>query len=100
MVKSLLDWLPSRLLAAAFALTGNFVESSDELLVSVRVASMPAAQVLNSVAVAATGADKHPAPEGELLGEYAARQAESYSSLVRRSGIFWVVVISLVVLFL
>lgn len=93
------DWLPSRLLAAAFALTGNFVESTDELLSIARAPSMPATQVLVAVALAATGADKQPVPEGSLFGEYAAQQTQTCSALLRRSGIFWVVIISLVVVF-
>lgn len=88
-----IDWVPARLLAAAFTVTGNFVESWDELLDSLTAPDMTAPAVLYSVAMAATGEDRRPAPENGF-GVFAARQNQGLSALMRRSGVFWLVLIS------
>lgn len=93
------DWVPARLMASAFTLTGNFVESADELLAGLIGGGMQAPDLLYSVAMAATGEDKKPVPESEF-GLYAARQNEMFAGLVRRSYVAWLVVVSLVVLLL
>ena len=93
----LADWVPARLLAASFTLTGNFVESADELLAGLLGGKMEVQELLYSVAMAATGEDKRAVPESEF-GIYAARQNELFSALVRRSSVAWVVVVSLGVL--
>lgn len=93
------DWVPARLLAAAFTLTGDFVESADELLAGVLHGKVCASDLLHSVAMAATGEDKKEAPE-QGFGLYAARQNEMFAGLVRRSSVAWVVVVALIVLLL
>lgn len=93
----LADWVPVRLLALSFTLTGNFVESADELLAGIAGGKMEAPELLHSVAMAATGEDKKPVPESDF-GSYAARQNELFAALVRRSSGAWVVVVSLAVL--
>jgi AmpE protein len=91
------DWVPARLLAASFTLTGNFVESADELLAGITGRKMEVQALLYSVAMAATGEDKKVMP-GSDFGLYAARQNELIAALVRRSFVAWVVVVSLGVL--
>lgn len=93
----LADWVPARLLAASFTITGNFVESSDELLAGILRGKMEVGELLYSVAMAATGEDKTPVPEAGF-GTYAARQNELFAALVRRSSVAWVVLVSLGVL--
>lgn len=93
----LADWAPGRLLTVAFAVTGNFVESADELLAGFVGVSMESSSLLYSVAMAATGEDQHVPPEAGF-GLFAARQSETFEALVRRSGIAWLVVISALVL--
>ena len=90
------DWIPARLLAAAFTVTGNFVESWDELLDSLTAPDMTAPAVLYSVAMAATGEDRRPAPDTGY-GVFAARQNEYLTALMRRSFVFWLVLISALV---
>ncbi len=92
-----IDWAPARLTAAAFVLTGNFIDSADELYDGFRTAGMPATPLLYSVAMAATGQDRVAVPIDDF-GEFAARQNEILQSLLRRSNVCWVVVISLLVL--
>lgn len=91
------DWVPARLLAASFTLTGNFVESADELLAGILGGKMGVRELLYSVAMAATGEDKKVAPESGF-GLYAARQNELFAALVRRSSVAWVLLVSLGVL--
>lgn len=93
----LADWVPARLLAASFTLTGNFVESADELLAGILGGKMRVRDLLYSVAMAATGEDKKEVPDTGF-GLYAARQNELFAALVRRSSLAWVVVVSLGVL--
>ena len=93
----LADWVPARLLAASFTLTGNFVESADELLAGFAGGKMRAPDLLYSVAMAATGEDKKPLPEDDF-GVHAARQNEQFAALVRRSSVAWIVLVSLGVL--
>jgi len=93
------DWIPARLLAAAFTVTGNFVESWDELLDSLLAPDMAAPAVLYSVAMAATGEDRRALPDVGF-GAFAARQNEALSALMRRSAIFWLVLVSLLIVLL
>lgn len=91
------DWLPARLLAASFTLTGNFVESADELLSAVVGGRIGAPKLLYRVAMAATGEDRKALPETGF-GTFAARQNEVFAALVGRSLVAWIVVVSLGVL--
>ncbi|TDG15056.1 hypothetical protein E2F43_02110 [Seongchinamella unica] len=91
------DWVPVRLLAAAFTLTGNFVASADELWDALREPRMPSTDVLYSVALAATGEDRVPPEEGGLSGQRAAAQNETFVALVRRASICWVALIAALV---
>jgi AmpE protein len=91
------DWVPARLAGAAFVVTGNFIDSVDELYDGFRQPRMGAQALLYSVAMAATGQDRQEAPAADY-GDFAARQNESLQALLRRSHVCWVVVISLLVL--
>lgn len=91
------DWLPARLTAAAFVVTGDFIDSADELYDTFRQPQMAAPALLYSVATAATGQDRVAVP-GQDFGDFAARENEIMQALLRRSQVCWVVVISLLVL--
>lgn len=91
------DWIPARLTAASFVVMGNFIDSVDELYAGVRRPGMTATELLYTVAMAATGQDRLPAPAADF-GDFAARQNEIIQALLRRSQVCWVVVISLLVL--
>ncbi len=94
------DWVPVRLLAAAFILTGNFVASADELWDALRSPDMSSPEVLFTVAMAATGQDRMPEEEGGLSGQRAATENEMFAALVQRASVCWVAVIAgLVVMF-
>jgi AmpE protein len=95
------DWIPVRLLAAAFAITGDFVGSRDELLRGLTDPTRDGGELLLEVATAAAGSGGSPgAPDGENFGETAARQHEALSGLLSRSAICWLVVIALGVVLL
>ena len=91
------DWLPARLLAAAFSLTGDFVGSRDELLQEFVNAPVDAHDLLESVGRASLGI-KEPGVESDAgYGAVAEQQINETASLLLRSAICWVVVISLLV---
>ena len=95
----LADWIPVRLLAAAFSIAGDFVASRDQLLHAVVNRTMAAPQLLQSVSLPALGSDKQAPAEGEPFGEFAAMQNREMASLLYRSAACWVAVIALLVLF-
>lgn len=84
----LLDWLPARLMAAAFTITGDFIGSREALVDVVFETDLTAGQVLQQVAEAAEGsANLEP---DERISRYAA--------LLSRSTAAWVVVLAVFVL--
>ena len=94
-----LDWIPARLLAAAFALTGDFIGSRSALLAAVQDASKEACELLYGVATAALGSGlAGPDAEGVDFGPAAAVQNRELASLLSRSAVCWVVVLALLVL--
>jgi AmpE protein len=94
------DWVPARLLAAAFTLTGDFVGSRDVLLNGLGDTSVEAGQLLYTVGTAALGTAPSPSPDETTFGESAAEKNLNAGRLISRSAACWVVVISLVVLLL
>ena len=94
-----LDWIPARLLAATFALAGDFVRSWDELVHGLLDGTAEAGDLLYSVARAACGAEA-PLSGSAGFGERAAEQNRELSSLLRRSAVCWVGIFSLLVLLL
>ena len=97
----LLDWLPARLLAATFTLTGDFIASRDSLLAALADTGADAGPVLYTVGVAALGPDAAIVPdEDAVTGPAAAAQNREFNALLARSAACWIVVLSLLVLLL
>lgn len=94
----LLDWVPARLLAIAFALTGDFVGSRDKLLDSLFDTSVNIAQLLHKVGTAALGGELPESEDALAYGQDAATQNRETGALLSRSAVCWVAVISLLVL--
>ncbi len=93
----LVDWVPARLLAATFVVTGHFVNSRDEFLQVLQSGHERAESLLYRVGAAAVASPPVPA---EGFGLWAAEQNEEFGGLLRRSAGAWLVLISLyVVLF-
>ncbi len=93
-VRHWLDWLPVRLLALTFAITGDFIRSRDALLDSF-ASGTPAMEVLQQVGRAAAGP---PSADDELPGEVAAVEVAEQAALLSRSAATWVVLAALVTL--
>tara|TARA_R110002110_G_scaffold91264_2_gene237569 strand:- start:190970 stop:191824 length:855 start_codon:yes stop_codon:yes gene_type:complete len=92
------DWVPVRLVAAAFSLTGDFVRSRDALLSSLSDVSESAAGVLFAVGSRALGAPAVVVVEDEdasALGERAAQENTEFAALLRRSAFAWLAALSL-----
>lgn len=93
------DWLPARLLAATFALTGDFMGSRTTLLAAFQALTADAGTVLYSVGLAALGPAEAVAGEGDdEFGPVAAAQNREFDALLSRSAVCWIVVLSLLVL--
>lgn len=91
------DWLPARLLAATFSLTGDFVCSRAPLLAGLADVQLAPGDLLDDVGTAALS-PWSPESTGERFGEQAAEQNIELGSLMSRSAAGWVALISLVVL--
>lgn len=94
------DWLPARLLASTFALTGDFVGSREKLVDALLNASADAGDMLYDVAMSALGQGSGDPGPDESFGERAAAQNRELGSLLRRSAACWLAVLSLLVLLL
>ncbi len=94
----LADWIPARLLAAAFTLTGDFVRSRDTVLHGLSDASARISQLLYSVGTAALGDAPAEFPDDLAFGQAAAAQNKETGSLLSRSAAAWVAVLSVAVL--
>ena len=92
------DWLPVRLVAATFSLTGDFLASRDKLLASFSQASQSASEVLISIARAALGLKRGDTQSD--VGDVAAAQVNQIEALLSRCAVFWLASISLLVLLL
>jgi AmpE protein len=93
----LADWVPARLLAATFTLTGDFVSSRDTLFNSLGDVAVAPDQLLYEVGTAALGDSPAQAPDGQSFSTYAAAQNEDTGKLLSRSAIAWVALLSLII---
>jgi len=95
-----LDWIPTRVLAAGFAVTGNFLTSRDTLLSSFSNFEETSGAVLLSVGQAAIGAPSLDDGDGQAdLSQRYAGETSELRDLMSRSAGAWLLVISLFVLF-
>ena len=97
----LLDWIPARLLAATFALTGDFIGSREQLLSGLQDTAADAGKLLYTVAAAALGSEvASPSEEDAVFGPVAEAQNRELDALLSRSAVCWIVAMALVVLLL
>ena len=96
----LADWVPARLLAAAFTLTGDFVGGRDKLLDGLVDASAQISQLLYAVGTAALGTAPTEPRDDLVFGQEAATENQETGSLLSRSAAAWVVVVAVAVLLL
>ena len=96
-----LDWAPARLLAAGFALTGDFLGSRDALLSSLSDTDSSAGKVLLVVGRAAIGGRTSAEQQDDhAFSVMAAEEVSDLRALSSRSAGAWLIVVSLVVLLL
>ncbi|WP_019531231.1 regulatory signaling modulator protein AmpE [Dasania marina] len=96
-----LDWLPARLLAGAFALTGRF-ETTAQYLVSQGTDNKPLPELLDSCAMAALYDDNQAdlSSEQDQAIAQGEREISAVQGLLSRSVMCWLVVIALLQLIL
>ncbi len=101
-VQYLLDWLPARLLIFTFTLTGDYVGSREQMKSSLLDTDSPSDQVISDAAHAAL-AFKSTVFAGngdpEAFTQISEWEVGQLQSLLNRSAVAWVVVISLLVVF-
>jgi AmpE protein len=102
-VRYLVDWVPVRLLVFAFALTGDWVGSREQVMTSLQDTTTTSAAVIADAAHASLGlkatvfSDSN--GDTEAFAEVGDWEINQLQSLLRRSAVAWVVVLSLLVLF-
>jgi len=95
----LLDWLPARLLAITFGLTGDFMGSRTQLRAALQDATAGAGTVLYCVGLAALGpAVSDLEGDDKEFGPWAAAQNREFNALLSRSAVCWIVALALLVL--
>jgi AmpE protein len=92
------DWIPARLLAAGFALTGDFMASRDQLISTLSGPNRSAGAVLLEVGKAAIGRSETVETDN-AFSVTAAQEVAELRALLSRSAGAWLLVISLLVLF-
>ena len=99
-----LNWIPARMLVFAFALTGDWVGSRAQVVSSFSDTDTPTSAVLAVAAHAALGlkATVFSGDNGDdtAFAEISTWEIGELQSLLSRSAVAWVVVLSLLVLFL
>lgn len=98
------DWLPSRLLVFAFALTGDWVGSREQLSASLADTTSPTGDVLADAAHASLGLKatvfSGESGDSQAFAEVSDWEMGQLQSLLSRSAVAWVVVLALLVLLL
>ena len=94
------DWIPARLLALSFSLTGNFVNSFSRYGSSL-LDNQPTSELLDHCAVAAISglntSQVYPTDKDHFI-EYGREELLTLQSLLSRSVIFWVIIIAVITL--
>ena len=103
-VRYFVDWVPVRLLVFAFAVTGDWVGSREQVMTSLQDTTTEGSAVIADAAHASLGlkATVFSDNNGDTgaFAEVGDWEITQLQSLLRRSAVAWVVVLSLLVLFL
>lgn len=92
-----LDWVPARLLAATFAVAGDFVRSRAVLMDAIFDAGKAADELIYAVGAAASGAAPDASPD-TFSSSRAVAEHEEGADLIARAGVVWVAGLALLVL--
>lgn len=93
----IVDWIPARLLAATFAIAGDFVRCRTVLADAVLDPGKPADELIYAVGSLASAPGTLP-QEDEFSSAIAASEHDEAAELVTRSGVVWVAALALLVL--
>ncbi len=99
-VLHVVDWLPARFLMLAFALTGDYMGSREQLTSSVQNLRVPAAETISDAAHAALGLKSTVFSDNgdvEAFSQVSDWEIGQLQGLLARSAVAWVLVISLLV---
>lgn len=89
-----LDWIPARLLALSFALTGNFISGANRSW-QYLLDNMPISELLEQSARGAINSDDTPADtDAERFIVAAGDELTSLQSLISRSVIAWIIILA------
>jgi AmpE protein len=97
------DWLPARFLVFAFALTGDYMGSREQVTSSVQNLRLPAAETISDAAHAALGLKSTVFSDDgdvEAFAQVSDWEIGQLQGLLSRSAVAWVLVISLLVVLL
>ena len=97
-----LDWLPTRLLVFSYTLTGDYMGSREQMMSSLRDFEISSDEVIADSAHAALGLKSTVFTDNgdvEAFAQVSDWEMGQLHSLMSRSAVAWVVVISLIVVF-
>ena len=89
-----MDWIPARLLAFSFALTGDFVDTLNRCLTSL-ADNTTTLEYLEDCGCAAIGADDYPEEQKDFI-RYGHEQLVAIQALLSRSVVAWLVIIAMI----
>ena len=99
----LVDWVPSRLLVFAFALTGDYMGSREQVAASIQSFSASAAEAISDAAHAALGLKSTVFSDNgdvEAFAQVSDWEVGQLQGLMSRSAVAWIIAISLLVVVL
>ena len=99
----LVDWLPTRFLVFAFALTGDYMGSREQLTSGMQNTDSPSADILSDAAHAALGLKSTVFSDNgdvDAFSEISDWELGQLKSLLVRSAVAWILVISVLVVLL
>jgi len=101
-VLHVLDWLPARLLVLAFALTGDYMGSREQVTSSVQNLRVSAAETISDAAHAALGLKSTVFSDNgdvEAFSQVSDWEIGQLQGLLARSAVAWVLAIALLIVF-
>ena len=102
-VLHIVDWLPARMLVFSFALTGDYMGSREQVTSSIQNLDTSAAETISDAAHAALGLKSTVFSDNgdvEAFAQVSDWEVGQLQSLLSRSAVAWILVVSLLILLL